>query len=193
MHCTEVVGIKIVSTARTFNLKIVLLCIIPNQNAHRAKHSIASAPRPDSHALATERLAAAETSKGLPLPPAAPPLEDGGGVDDGSRLSSGREVAAGGLVIAEDGAPVVVARPLSVEVDIEPVTIPDGPTAMGTMTCSVWPLLSVVVLVNVERTMLVSCGASSPAEDVCAGFLLVGFGAGGGDGVSELVSSDAAA
>lgn len=104
---------------------------------------------------------AADTSKGLPLPPAAPPpLAEAGGVEDGRRLSSGSEVWLGGLVVTADGDLVEVGRPLSVDVDVEPVTIPDGPITMGTMTCSVWPLPSVVVLVKVERTVLVSSGAS---------------------------------
>jgi hypothetical protein len=122
---------------------------------------IADATRLDSDMLVVKRLVAAETSKGLPLPPAAPtPFAGAGAVEDGRRLNSGSEVCAGGLVVAADGDRVVVGRPLRVEVDMEPVTTPEGPTAMGTMTCSVWPLLSVVVLVNVERTVLVSSGAS---------------------------------
>lgn len=164
MHCAEIWGyqnrLQLVQPESSSSR-----CSPHTHMAHRPNvtHTMANTPRLDSDMLVAKQLVAADTSKGLPLPPAAPPPFAGAGagaVEDGKRLSSGSEVCAGGLVVAADGGAVVAGRPLRVEVDMEPVTTPDGPTAMGTMTCSVWPLLSVVVLVSVERTVLVSSGAS---------------------------------
>jgi hypothetical protein len=53
----------------------------------------------------------------------------------------------------DDGAFVEVA--LNVEVDKSPVKTPDGPISIGTMTRRVFPLLSVVVLVNVDLRVVV--------------------------------------
>jgi hypothetical protein len=120
--------------------------------------SIAVAPRPSKGIESDHLLAAAGVSKGLPLPPLEPPVRCGADVDveDGSKLRSGRDAAADGLEVASEDMFVTVARPLRVDVDAEPVTMPEGPTAIGTITCKVFPLLSVVVCVKVDRMMLVS-------------------------------------
>jgi hypothetical protein len=56
---------------------------------------------------------------------------------------------------------------------MDPVLTPDGPTTIGMTTCRVWPLLSVVVLVRVERTVLVNSGPLSVVLDVLSGLLLL--------------------
>jgi hypothetical protein len=68
---------------------------------------------------------------------------------------------------------VLVARPVNVEVDTDPVLTPDGPTTIGTTICRVWPLLSVDVLVRVERIVLVSSGLFSVVFDVLCSCLLL--------------------
>jgi hypothetical protein len=69
---------------------------------------------------------------------------------------------------------VEVTRLLSVLVEVAPVLIPDGPTTMGTTICRVLPLLSVVVLVKVERMVLVKgCASLPPLDDSCSLCLLV--------------------
>jgi hypothetical protein len=91
-----------------------------------------------------------------------------------------------------DDARVEVAFPLNVEVDMEPVTMPDGPITIGTTTCRVLPLPSVVVRVKVERMVLVNSGASSDVLDVlCSTTLLfvVGVGVGARVGVDCGASS----
>jgi hypothetical protein len=112
-------------------------------------------------------------------------------------MRSGRDVVAGGLV-GVDEARADVAFPLNVEVDMAPVTMPDGPTTIGTTTCKVLPLLSVVVRVKVERMVLVNSGVSSVVLDVlCSTTLLfvvgVGVGVGARVGVDCGASSSAAA
>jgi hypothetical protein len=97
-------------------------------------------------------------SNGLPFPRAGLSVRSAaaGEVDVGGRVDARDDAAAEGLgEVAESGL-VEAACPLSVDVAIEPVTMPDGPTAMGTTTCTVRPLLSVVVRVKVERMVLVS-------------------------------------
>jgi hypothetical protein len=86
---------------------------------------------------------------------------------------------AGGSLGADD-ARVEAACLLNVEVDMAPVMMPDGPTTIGTTTCKVWPLPSVVVRVIVERMMLVNSGTLLVVLDVlCSGPLLfVGVGVG---------------
>lgn len=119
--------------------------------------TIASAAKPSTGPETAHLLAAAGVSKGLPFPPAGlfvcrAPAAD---VEDGKKVRAGRDASADGLGRADDGAPVEVARPLSVDVEIAPVLIPEGPTTIGITTCRVLPLLSVVVFVMVELRVLV--------------------------------------
>jgi hypothetical protein len=131
-------------------------------------NSIAVATRPSKGIESDHLLAAAGVSKGLPLPPPEPPVRCGAEVDvkDGSILRSGRDGAADGMEGASDDIRVTVARPLSVDVEIAPVTMPEGPIAIGTITCRVFPLPSVVVCVRVDRMMLISSGEFLLAIDV---------------------------
>lgn len=64
---------------------------------------------------------------------------------------------------AEAMACVEVASTSTVDVIVAPVLIPDGPMTMGTMTWSVLPLPSIVVLVIVVCIVLLSTDPSSLA------------------------------
>ena len=71
------------------------------------------------------------------------------------------DVAAGGAVglgdaVADDGESVAVAPGSKVEVTILPVLVVLGPITIGIMISSVFPSLSVVVLVSVVVTVLSS-------------------------------------
>jgi hypothetical protein len=97
--------------------------------------------------------------------------------------------------VGVDGARVEVVLPLNVEVDMAPVMMPEGPTTIGTTTCKVLPLPSVVVRVKVERMMLVNSGALSVVLcSVTLVFVGVGVGARVGvDGGSSSSEPEAAA
>lgn len=102
-------------------------------------------------------------SKGLPSPFAGrsvslePPADDDGAlcVEDATSVRAGLFVE--------------LAANSRVEVMTLPVLTPVGPTTMGTMTCSVFPALSVVVLVMVDLIVLVrSCPSSLPGVVWCS-------------------------
>jgi hypothetical protein len=99
-----------------------------------------------------------EASNGLPLPPTEPPAlcEVGADVEAGSSIRLGREGSGDRLVGADAGVSVEVTCPRNLEVERAPVTMRVGSITMGTTICRVLPLLSVVVVVNVERMVLVS-------------------------------------
>ena len=110
--------------------------------------------------------------KGLPLPFAGLCVCRGPavGVEDGRDVGVALEVSAGlddaaavGVTMAE------VAFPCTVDVMMVPVLMPVGPITMGTTTCSVFPLLSVVVCVIVVLIVLVKAWATSlPLVVLCS-------------------------
>jgi hypothetical protein len=127
---------------------------------------------------AVDWFAPADISNGLPLPPTELPVRwaPATDVEDGSNIRLGRETSGVRLVGRDADASVEVARPLKVEVERSPVTMVEGPITMGTTTCSVFPFLSVVVLVKVERIVLVGSAAASLGFDVLC-LVVVGVGA----------------
>lgn len=94
-------------------------------------------------------------SKGLPFPFAggSVSLEPPADVDDALCAEDAAGVGA--------GLSVELVLASTVEVMTLPVLIPVGPTTIGTMTCSVFPSLSVVVLVMVDLIVLVRSSPSS--------------------------------
>jgi hypothetical protein len=91
--------------------------------------------------------------KGLPLPFAGLFVCRGAAADVTAVSWVGFEeaAAAGELDAADADVSAELCVSPSVDVNIAPVLTPDGPTTIGTMTSSVWPLASVVVLVNVDE------------------------------------------
>jgi hypothetical protein len=106
-------------------------------------------------------------SKGLPLPVdvflAASELV----VDEAACgcccacVEAGEETWAVELGAAEDGEPVVLVSPSRVDVTVFPKLIVLGPIITGTISCNVFPLPSVIVLVIVEVNIPVSCWSPS--------------------------------
>jgi hypothetical protein len=101
-------------------------------------------------------------------------------VEEGAFVGDDDDSARDGLCGAvTEGASVALAASLSVLVDMSPVLIPDGPTAMGTTTTTVWPPSSTDVLVIVDCVVPVGSACPSSLDTVCA--LLVGRGGDKGD------------
>lgn len=127
-----------------------------NSSDHILMKNTARAPRPSSGPETVHLPApACMFSKGLPFPFAGGlvSLEPPADVEDALCIEDAACVGT--------GLSVELARPSTVEVTMSPVLIPVGPMTIGTMTWSVFPSLSVVVLVRVDLIVLVKSSPSS--------------------------------
>jgi hypothetical protein len=116
----------------------------------------------------TDHLPAPPTTspKGVPLPLAGRAAAD---VAAAPLVGVGDDAARDGLGDAGvEGISLALAASLRVVVDMAPVLIPPGPTAMGTTTMTVWPPSTTDVRVIVVCVVLVGSVGPSSRDVFCA-------------------------